>query len=86
MDFSSSSQNLEILMDSFWASTPSAAILYLLACYMISVRYSGWRVFRISKKYYLGGPLPCGNLSGKNIMNFWSFLNSGNSCLTDSSS
>ena len=86
MAFSSSSQNLEMAMlSSFW-SRAFADILCSLACFRMRSRYSGCRVLRMSKKYCRGGPFPAGYVSGKNLMNSASFLKSGHSALTESSS
>ena len=63
--FNSSSQNWEILMASLWPTTPSADILWLLACVIIWLRKSGWTVLMILKKYSRPGPLPTANWSGK---------------------
>ena len=53
---------------------------------MTSWRYSGYKVFRMLKKYYLGGPLSFAHLDGKNEAKVESFLNSGQMLRTDNSS
>ena len=73
MDLSSSSQNLEISMDCFFMSSPLPVILCSFACYMTFWRYSGYKVLRMLKKYYLGGPLSFANLVGKNDAKVESF-------------
>ena len=65
MESSSSCQNYEILMASFFWRTPSVEVLCMLAWAMSLARYSGYKVFKTLKKYARGGPLPTGNLSGK---------------------
>ena len=83
---SSSSQNLEISMDCFFIASPLPVILCLLAWAMTSWRYSGYKVLRMLKKYYLGGPLSFAHLDGKNDAKVESFLNSGQMLRTDNSS
>ena len=53
MSLSWSAQYSEIWMDLAWLLTLSAAILSLDACAISLARYSGWRVFRMLKKYSL---------------------------------
>ena len=77
MDLSSSSQNCEIWMDCFCMSFPVVAIRSCAAWSMQPFRYSGYIVARRLKKYYLGGPLSFGYLSGKYCWKWASFLNMG---------
>ena len=65
MESSSSCQNCDILMASFFWRAPSVDVLYMLAWEMSLAKYSGCNVFITLKKYARGGPLPAGNLSGK---------------------
>ena len=50
IDFNSSSQNYEILMDSLGLATPPAAILASFAWAISRDRYSGYKVFSTLKK------------------------------------
>ena len=75
MALSCSSQYWEIWMES--ACTDAAAVdMRCSFAYVISLsRYSGYSVFRMSKKYYLGALFPAGYLSGKYCMK-WESLQS----------
>ena len=44
-------------IECFFASSPAVVNLYFEACVMILLRYSGYTVFSISKKYLRQGPL-----------------------------
>ena len=77
MDFSSSAQNSVIAMACFWLPSALADIRCSLACYMTWLKYSGYNVLRMLKKYSRGGPLPLGKTAGKKAQKSGSFLNSG---------
>ena len=68
MAFSYSSQNWDILMDSFCPISPVADIRCLLACSIICFKKSYCTVLMTLKKYSLGGPLPSGKTSGKYLV------------------
>ena len=86
MDFSSSSQNYEILINSLGLATPPAAILTSFAWAISRDRYSGYKVFSTLKKQSRGGPLSFGNFVGKKDKKSASFFISGHRRRTLSSS
>ena len=77
---------MEMAMLSLLSVSAVTDILYSFACLSTSYRYTGCKVFKISKKYWRGGPLPTGYLSGKYFVKSGSLLNYGHSFFTESSS